>query len=85
MFHIIYLFCIQDTNEASVFLKCLLTLSKNDIQQLLIHYFVKVVDIKESERENDELIAKLDVNIFINCLCKIYYYCIILLININIF
>lgn len=80
-----YLFCTQDTNEASVFLKCILTLSKTDIQKLLIHYFVRVVDMKLSERENDELISKLDVSNFINCIYQIYFdiffFCLIIKIN----
>lgn len=34
------------------------------MKKLLVHYFIKVVDLKESGRENDELISKLDVSEF---------------------
>lgn len=36
------------------------------MKKLLVHYFIKVVDLKESGRENDELISKLDVSEFIS-------------------
>lgn len=55
----------QTSHERTIFLKCLSTLNVNEIKKLLIHYFNKVVDLKESGRESDELIAKLDVSIFI--------------------
>ncbi|XP_050426423.1 kinesin-like protein costa [Adelges cooleyi] len=46
--------------EAAVFLKCLNNLNTTEIKKLLLHYFNKVVDLKESGRENDEIISKLD-------------------------
>jgi hypothetical protein len=36
------------------------------MKKLLVHYFIKVVDLKESGRENDELISKLDVSKYIS-------------------
>lgn len=46
-------------------MKCLSNLSIDEVKKLLIHFFIKVVDLKESGRENDEIIAKLDVSQFI--------------------
>ncbi|CAH1731346.1 nuclease SbcCD subunit C-like isoform X1 [Aphis gossypii] len=51
-----------NSNESKMFWKCLSTLSKDEMKKLLVHYFIKVVDLKESGRENDELISKLDEN-----------------------
>jgi hypothetical protein len=42
-------------------MKFLSTLSNDEIKKLSAHYFIKVVDLKESGRENDEIISKLDV------------------------
>lgn len=36
------------------------------MEQLLIHYFIKVVDLKECGRENDDIIATLDVSKYAN-------------------
>lgn len=36
------------------------------MKHLLNHYFNKVIDLKESSRENDEIIFKLDVSKLIN-------------------
>lgn len=57
---------MQNTNEKSVFTKCLSTLGIDEVKKLLVHYFIKVVDLKESSLESDDLIAKLDVRSFIN-------------------
>ncbi|XP_050529960.1 kinesin-like protein costa [Daktulosphaira vitifoliae] len=46
--------------EGAVFLKSLNNLTLVEIKKLLIHYFNKVIDLKESGRENDEIISKLD-------------------------
>jgi len=54
---------LQNSNETKIFLKCLSTLNIDEIKKLLVHYFIKVVDLKESGRENDEIISKLDVSI----------------------
>jgi len=62
---IIYL---QNSNETKIFWKCLSTLNIDELKKLLVHYFIKVVDLKESGRENDEIISKLDVSICI-CIC----------------
>ncbi|KAE9524146.1 hypothetical protein AGLY_015511 [Aphis glycines] len=53
-------FIQTNSNETKIFWKCLSTLSKNELKKLLVHYFIKVVDLKESGRENDEIISKLD-------------------------
>jgi len=58
--------CLQNSNETTVFWKCLSTLSIDELKKLLVHYFIKVVDLKESGRENDEIISKLDVSLCIN-------------------
>lgn len=65
--------CVQNTNEKSIFAKCLSTLSVDEVKKLLVHYFIKVVDLKETGRENDDLIAKLDVSKFINNLYIRFY------------
>ncbi|VVC33108.1 Hypothetical protein CINCED_3A009059 [Cinara cedri] len=49
-----------NSNETTIFMKCLSNLSIDEVKKLLIHFFIKVVDLKESGRENDEIIAKLD-------------------------
>lgn len=54
--------CIQNSNETKVFLKCLSTINREEMKGLTLHYFVKVVDLKESGKESDELISKLDVS-----------------------
>lgn len=46
-------------------MRCLSTLTEEEIKKLLVHYFVKNVDLKESGRETDDLIAELDVSKFI--------------------
>lgn len=43
-------------------MKFISTLSNDEIKKLSAHYFIKVVDLKESGRENDEIICKLDVS-----------------------
>ncbi|XP_015372760.1 PREDICTED: nuclease SbcCD subunit C-like isoform X2 [Diuraphis noxia] len=53
-------FIQMNSNETTVFWKCLSTLSIDELKKLLVHYFIKVVDLKESGRENDEIISKLD-------------------------
>ncbi|CAH1731946.1 uncharacterized protein LOC114126616 isoform X1 [Aphis gossypii] len=53
-------FIQTNSNETKIFWKCLSTLSKSELKKLLVHYFIKVVDLKESGRENDEIISKLD-------------------------
>jgi len=53
---------MQNSNETTVFLKLLSILNIEEIQKLLVHYFNRVVDLKESEKENDDIIAKLDVS-----------------------
>lgn len=60
------LISVQNSNESKMFWKCLSILSKDEMKKLLVHYFIKVVDLKESGRENDELISKLDVSEFIS-------------------
>ncbi|XP_025207227.1 uncharacterized protein LOC112603041 [Melanaphis sacchari] len=50
----------MNSNESKIFWKCLSTLNKDELKKLLVHYFIKVVDLKESGRQNDELISKLD-------------------------
>jgi len=54
---------LQNSNETKIFWKCLSTLNIDELKKLLVHYFIKVVDLKESGRENDEIISKLDVSI----------------------
>jgi len=54
---------LQNSNETNIFWKCLSTLNIDELKKLLVHYFIKVVDLKESGRENDEIISKLDVSI----------------------
>jgi len=66
--------CLQNSNETKIFWKCLSTLNINELKKLLVHYFIKVVDLKESGRENDELISKLDVSICILCIYKCIYF-----------
>jgi len=58
--------CLQNSNETAIFWKCISALNINELKKLLLHYFIKVVDLKESGRENDEIISKLDVSICIN-------------------
>uniref|UniRef100_A0A2S2PKF9 Kinesin-like protein n=1 Tax=Schizaphis graminum TaxID=13262 RepID=A0A2S2PKF9_SCHGA len=53
-------FIQTNSNETKLFWKCLSTLNIDELKKLLVHYFIKVVDLKESGRENDELISKLD-------------------------
>ncbi|XP_022182622.1 autophagy-related protein 23-like [Myzus persicae] len=53
-------FIQTNSNETSIFWKCLSTLSIDELKKLLVHYFIKVVDLKETGRENDEIISKLD-------------------------
>ncbi|XP_025194250.1 autophagy-related protein 23-like [Melanaphis sacchari] len=53
-------FIQTNSNETKVFWKCLSTLSTDELKKMLVHYFIKVVDLKESGRENDEIISKLD-------------------------
>ncbi|XP_060856715.1 uncharacterized protein LOC132934432 [Metopolophium dirhodum] len=53
-------FIQTNSNEIKIFWKCLSTLNIDELKKLLVHYFIKVVDLKESGRENDEIISKLD-------------------------
>ncbi|CAI6355173.1 unnamed protein product [Macrosiphum euphorbiae] len=53
-------FIHTNSNETKIFWKCLSTLNIDELKKLLVHYFIKVVDLKESGRENDEIISKLD-------------------------
>ncbi|XP_015376557.1 PREDICTED: uncharacterized protein LOC107170866 [Diuraphis noxia] len=53
-------FIKTNSNETAIFWKCLSTLNKDELKKLLVHYFIKVIDLKESGRENDEIISKLD-------------------------
>ncbi|KAL4100931.1 hypothetical protein QTP88_020956 [Uroleucon formosanum] len=53
-------FIQANSNETTIFWKCLSTLNIDELKKLLVHYFIKVVDLKESGRENDEIISKLD-------------------------
>ncbi|KAL4126284.1 hypothetical protein QTP88_010507 [Uroleucon formosanum] len=53
-------FIRTNSNETTIFWKCLSTLNVDELKKLLVHYFIKVVDLKESGRENDEIISKLD-------------------------
>ncbi|XP_022170360.1 uncharacterized protein LOC111033758 [Myzus persicae] len=53
-------FIQTNSNETTIFWKCLSTLNVDELKKLLVHYFIKVVDLKESGRENDEIISKLD-------------------------
>lgn len=58
--------CSQSSNEIKLFVKCLSTLKKDELKKILVRYYIKVVDLKETGRENDDLISKLDVSQFIN-------------------
>jgi len=67
---------MQNSNETTVFLKLLSILNIEEIQKLLVHYFNRVVDLKESGKENDDIIAKLDVSKFF-FVCQKLDYCFI--------
>lgn len=43
-------------------MKFISTLSDDEIKKLSAHYFLRILDLKESGRENDEIICKLDVS-----------------------
>jgi len=72
-----YVICmelLQNSNETTIFWKCLSTLNVDELKKLLVHYFIKVVDLKESGRENDEIISKLDVSILYINNCMFFSY-----------
>jgi len=56
----------KKSKETNIFTRCLSTLNIEEIKKLLVHYFVKNVDLKESGQETDDIIAELDVSKLIN-------------------